>query len=350
MKIAARIVNIADGTSFYRGHGPLCELRKTNKEVEVEFLREANFYNLKGYDILFFQRPYHDLHIKEIEAAKSLNIPVVVDYDDDYFNIPTNNDMYRICKQENIDVVGNTKKALELANHIFVSTIALAQAYGLKENYTVINNAYDDFIFDCATHVNMTKNVLWRGGVSHSIDLKVFKEPICQLINEFPDHTFHFLGAGPDYVEKFKNVKMTKLLPVHDYFKKLYSIEPSVVLVPLAENALNASKSNVAKLEALMIGANAVVPNMGEWVFNLADIRNEENAKYIPFTKGVIESIYEYTYKDTYSFYEASKNAIAMYSSDAASIIYKVNRTTMMEEYALSKINNLRLQAFMSLI
>jgi len=163
MKIIARLINVEDGTSFYRGHGPLTELHKTNRLVHVDFAPEINFINAKGYDMAFFQRPFHPVHIKEMKTCKEMNMPIVVDYDDNYYNVPTNNNFYMLNKVTKCDVKAGIDECLELADKIIVSTEYLKKVYKHEDKTYVVNNAWDDNVFTLPCKVNMEKKVLVAG-------------------------------------------------------------------------------------------------------------------------------------------------------------------------------------------
>jgi len=265
MKIIARLINVEDGTSFYRGHGPLTELHKTNRLVHVDFAPEINFINAKGYDMAFFQRPFHPVHIKEMKTCKEMNMPIVVDYDDNYYNVPTNNNFYMLNKVTKCDVKAGIDECLELADKIIVSTEYLKKVYKHEDKTYVVNNAWDDNVFTLPCKVNMEKKVLWRGGESHSIDFAVFEDSLNKIVTDNKDFEFYFLGCPAQSLSQHKNVTTMPLMTVGRYFNVIREMKPSLVLVPLDERPFNLSKSNIAKIEATMCGALSVCPNWSEW-------------------------------------------------------------------------------------
>lgn len=336
MKVLARIINVKDGTSFYRGHGPLSELHKVDKSISIQFVDMLDFTSAKGFDLLFYQRPYHDMHIEQIELCKEMHIPVIVDYDDSYLDIPTNNDMHVICKQVGIDYVANIKKALDLADKVIVSTEVLKNKLGVESKTEVIPNAFDDYLFNPSYNFNFNKKILWRGCSGHSVDFVVYEESICKLIEKNRDYMFYFVGVHPKFVEKYRNVVLCPLLPLELYFKKIRSIEPSITIVPLAENSLNLGKSNIAKIEATSIGSLAIAPSWEEWIWDKSEELHDP------------EHIYN------------SKEAFIPTVQDAIDLVNKVDpiiekefhfcREHMLYNYRLSKVNKLRAEIFREVI
>lgn len=272
MKIVAYIPSPEDGTSFYRGVGPLSELHKTDKNIQVDFKRYCSFTDIKGYDLAFFQRPFRKEEIQSIKLCKQMGIPVVIDYDDDFFNVPVNNEFRKLNETHQNDYVSHVKECLGLADMVFASTSFLAET--LKEfndNVKVVNNAWDHGLVPMAESFNYTKNILWRGGQSHASDLFVFQNKFEELLKKNKDFKFIFLGVPPVWASNYKNAEFIKTKPVLKYFRILKMIKPSLILTPLKDYVFNHSKSNIAKLEAVTHGALCLAPDWDEWRFELED-------------------------------------------------------------------------------
>jgi hypothetical protein len=301
MKIGCFYPNVSDYTSFYRGHGVLCELEKM--KIEIENLIQCDWVNLKNKDIIFFQRPFRSVEGKsEVEAVKLCklyNKKVWVDYDDLLIDCP---DHIPITKQHGKKQISeNVKNILGRADLVTVSTESLKrdlQPFAVKSEIVVIPNAWDDYLFPINTRHTckpMTKTVIWRGSDTHKFDLMKYEKDIVETINAFPDFKFIFMGYNPSFITtkaKQKNVTLIAGADIGLYMQFLNEISAYLVIVPLEDNAFNQSKSNVAALEASWAGAHCLAPNWPEWQHALID--NYDTNKEGSFKEKLFENLTNY--------------------------------------------------------
>lgn len=262
-----------DATSFYRGLGPLNHLKRTNPKIEIIDLsihndQEIGWEVLTQGDILFLQRPSAMYYTRLIKMAKACGIPVWIDYDDDYFNIPTTNPRHGLYS--NPHRVESIRRCILEADHITVSTIhikeAIAKATGKDRSaMTIIPNAIDETIFNTEIPFDLGARdiVLWRGGDTHEADLLPYIQKMTQLYDEFQKYRWAFLGNAPKEFLKYidsKRIILYNWADLFGYFDHLFELQPRVTIVPWEDNLFNASKSNISWLESTLAGGATVFP------------------------------------------------------------------------------------------
>ena len=266
--------NGGDATSFYRGLGPLCHLQKQIREESddrLEMLLVSSFVweSMSMTDVLFMQRPYTDSHLKVAQMARDMGVPIIVDYDDDLFSVPTDNPSHGLYM--NTAVHKNIAMIVALSSHVMVSTGALkARLTKLNQNITIVPNAFNEKLFFWRNEVNMMRQkiVFWRGSASHARDVASFSHEMIDLGNARPDWVWNFVGSNPWFATDFMPTKTTIVCPpmeIVDYHKFLHKTRPAITVVPLHNSGFNLCKSNIAWMEGIFAGSVVVAPNWEEW-------------------------------------------------------------------------------------
>lgn len=282
-----------DGTSFYRGIGPLAHLKKNAEfygfnTITVDSAEKFKWATLYQYDMVFMQRPFREEHKQVAEMAKTMSIPLWVDYDDDLFNVSTDNPSHVMYGKE------GTKKVIhdiiKIADTVTVSTEAIKRSYDrFNDNVIVINNAIDLDLFKYrkSNEHNVHRNnlVMWRGSPTHQKDVMSVANEILDFHDKNPDTLFEFIGDRmwivSDQMKKDQLI-ITDWKDVMLYHHHIYSVVPKVFIVPLVMNTFNACKSNIAWLEASFAGALTIAPKIPEFdqpgVFTYTDREGFYNA------------------------------------------------------------------------
>lgn len=288
IKIAAHIPNSHDATNWYRGTGPLASLRKQNNgHIDIELMKEWSFSTVQMKDVAFFQRPSTQSELEAIRICKRLNVPVIVDYDDLLFDIPTDNPAHRLymnkATQETIISI------MREADCIWVSTKELKRCIQLKhaslnERVFVVPNALDDqhLVFgDKAQPQHLARRqgaVVWRGSPTHERDVMEYAPEICEVADQYPKKSFVFVGYNPWFLTERMDRKQAIVagaMPVGEFMDFLYATGANVGIVPLHDSRFNRCKSNIAWLEMTWAGGVCLAPDWEEWrhpgVFNYTD-------------------------------------------------------------------------------
>ncbi len=285
MNLLCSIPHPKDGTSLYRGVGPLQLLGRTDN-VRIMITNDMDWTTLKGADMVFFQRPALPDRVAAMRMCKLNGKRVWVDYDDNLHAIPLCNRRYPTYGHP--EVQHNIATMVALADHVSVTTDHLAESmcHLLRQfpnngdfilnpsKVVVIPNAYDPEIQPDLTKDRRPrrKHVIWRGSDSHCKDLMVHTKEICEAIAAHPDWTFEFLGEPFWWtieeirkIAKPQQVSVTRAMDPIEYFRYLERQSPSLVIVPLEDIPFNRSKSNIAWIEATAAGAVTLAPDFEEW-------------------------------------------------------------------------------------
>lgn len=256
---------VGDGTSFYRLAGVMPYLKKEYSDIKITDISSNKFidwYNLVGADILLFQRPFNEQHYAAIKMARNMNIRVVIDYDDDLFNIPQENPVYL-----NFESYKETMKSIcTIVDEIWVSTIAIKATVSLyNKNVVVIPNAHNDYLLPLnkKKEFNLeTKKVAYRGGTTHEVDVYSKVKEWSDIINNNQDFDFYFLGARFLFLESLCGDNYNAMVGMHiiDYFKFFCEINPNIFIYTLNDTQFNKAKSNISWIEATYAGASVIAP------------------------------------------------------------------------------------------
>ena len=265
MKVLVKIPNPGDCTSFYRAEGPLAALSKTYRNFEWNYAFQGNWAELARYDALFLQRPGSTNDLLAIEMAHQMGIPVIVDYDDNLLAVEQDSMYYTRWVENNVG--GVVTKIIEKADLVISSTAAIQKAYGKG---TVIPNAHNDYIYPVEKRQTSSDNktIIWRGSSFHQATLLAKAKDIVELINDFPDWKFIFMGYLPWFISENVGKGRVTYIPDNDiivYLKTLKQLNPTIGIAPLRETEFNLAKSDCSFLEQCYAGACFVAPAMQEW-------------------------------------------------------------------------------------
>lgn len=258
-----------DGTSFYRGVGPLEALGRQGK-LSMLTNPIPSWVTFKAVDALFLQRPFAESHVSTAKLALLNRKPIWVDYDDNLLDIPRANGQYKLYSDPMTQ--HNVVTLLQMADVVTVTTESIAKTLrSVKpEGVVVVPNAYDNTLLPDLDlpQAPREKLIVWRGGGSHDEDLWTHTPTLRDVVRDHPDWTFEFLG-DPFWLTmqtlKFPNVKQTWGIEIITYMASLVGRRPSLMIVPLHDCAFNRGKSNIAWLEATSAGAVTLAPDWPEW-------------------------------------------------------------------------------------
>ena len=303
-KLAVDCPDPEDGTSLMRGIGPLAAMCRQDRRLELSRClvtpQGAPGYSwdwLVECDALFLQRPYTFEAVACAQTARAFGRPVWVDWDDDLTCVPESNYFHSAHPPE------RAKKVMALCwaladvvtvstNHLRERLLELGLGQQLPKSAREQLDAGKVRVIPNACHWPMrnaprTRRVVWRGGRSHDEDVMAFLPAIAEVarLPQFSQWEWWFVGEMSAYVAA--QVKAAIPAPnlradykdfIHQYMGALNALAPWLVMVPLADNMFNRSKSNLAWIEATAAGAVTLAPDWEEWrrpgVVNYADRPN----------------------------------------------------------------------------
>ena len=272
-----------DTTSFFR-MAILGYVRNTEFELynAHQILPKENgqirftWSSLIGYDIFLMQRPFAHEHVALLSTAKNMGLRIILDYDDDLWNVPFTNPTYQMYAEAVRS--GSLDKCVSLADVIWCSTPSIQSVIGF--NTLHVPNSHNDYLFPVKQKrkfVPGLKKVLWRGGSSHAADVMEVADKMVTLMNENTDWTFMWMGDRFEYMEirTGDNHHIIPGMPIMEYFRYLHQESPNIMLFPLQNNKFNEGKSNISWLEASFAGAaffgNTTLPEFNSMHINSLD-------------------------------------------------------------------------------
>ena len=264
MKLGLIAPHPQDSTSFYRSFGVLGPIER---DTDISLLTgdKWSWDMLVRCDVLFMQRPWVEAHVQVAATAKQMGIPLVLDYDDNLFALQRSNPAYSVFM--NSQAQQNMMKLAELADVVTVTTPHLANLPPYKGKAIVVPNAMNDCYWEHST-VPRKNLISWRGGISHYGDMDGHLSSIGRVADSHPDWKWLFIGDphwGIEHAIPVSHRSNAPFTSIFNYMEGFAKAAPAIHIVPLANNAFNHSKSNLAWIEATVAGAVVVAPDWMEW-------------------------------------------------------------------------------------
>ena len=246
-----------DSTSWWRICGVLPYIQHEKFDlIDISENKIFDWTIYAGKDIFIIQRPFSQDHATLITAAKNAGLKVIIDLDDDLWNVPTWNPTYTMYKQHQ----GTLNTCVSLADEVWVSTEAIKkQVQKVNPSIQIIPNALNDYQFKLKDKrkFNFNKRVLWRGGSSHAADVEEHEDYLVNLINKKQDFTFTFIGDVFHRIARKTgdNCEIMYGLTIVEFFRYLNNLNPSAMFFPLQDNLFNNGKSNISFIESSYAGS-----------------------------------------------------------------------------------------------
>lgn len=274
-----------NAVTWWRMYQPLRHLLSMHPDIELVFnpgrLVPSDFIFA---DILFAYRPCNPEHAPIIAQAKEYGCKILLDYDDNFLQIPFGHATWK----KFMNAAPHVNQCIAMADEVWFSTESLKETYAkANQEYlsqvrrtqpgmmsmlgtpsmTVVPNAV--LPSDLPEYANgNTKFALWAGSDLHYLDLNYAHSTgqYSQILGNV--NAFQWIGYMPDWgtVEgaKCRIDYMTDWVPTHNYFSYLRSLKPSIIWKPLAKNRFNRDKSNIAWLAATAAGGICLSNMAGE--------------------------------------------------------------------------------------
>ena len=319
MKINLCTAMPGGSTSFFRTIEPFMKLKKIDPTLQIESIPALDWQLIADCDIVFFERPHNDEFLTAVLATKHTGVKIWVDYDDDLLNIPLDHpetDHFNSEKTKN-----NIINILGVADIVTVTTEALKETFSkYSNNVYVVENAFDDYMFDLPLTSSSNKCISWRGSSTHEPDLYEYKDAIWNVAAKTEkDYGWLLLGNKLSlFITKPLKNKMEKCLPLVAYYKFVKDCKCAIQIVPLKDNLFNRAKSNIGWLDGLVGGSVCLGPDLPEWQY--PGIQRYDSPE--SFEKGLLELIYNPILREK---------------------LYQESRQYVIDNLMLSKVNQKRL-------
>jgi glycosyltransferase involved in cell wall biosynthesis len=264
MKLFFCTTDDQNACNFYRGKGAYGFLPNTTL---CEATKSVDWSSLIGNDLGLVLRPSTPA-LFSLFRLLGLQMPVIVDWDDDVFQIARDNPAFEHFRTA--ATIKGIRDTLDCADHITVSTAYLAETWGAMlghQRISVIPNAHNDYILGRERNDRpRRKVVLWRGAGSHMRDLAEYGDALARVALKHPDWTVVFLGTYPWVLEGKLPCYHVSPKDLMVYFQWLkHGADHAIQIVPLSDTAFNRAKSNIAWLEGSYAGAAVLAPDWEAW-------------------------------------------------------------------------------------
>lgn len=325
-RVLAYCPQALDGTAYWRAAAPLAYLARQASDFRYQIVEGIDTNAILACDVLLLQRPFLNEHVTAMRKAQLLGRKVWCDWDDDILHIPMNNP--RVFQYERDEFKNNVRELAGSADVVTVTNKALARVYraaGAREP-VILPNALDPTLAlpPARTDVLPVRRVAWRGGDSHNQDLLATGDIFPRVAHEFVgDCLWHFVGFTPHWlVDAFPDQSLT-LHPwigdVSTYLRFMGTLRPSILAVPLVNDAFNRCKSSISVIEAAWMGAVPVAPS---WLEGCA-------------LDGVV------TYDDLPGFGAALRSAVAASDAELVDRLARL-RAAVAKDWTLDSANLVR--------
>lgn len=317
------------GCTFYRAMQPLNTARKNGR---LGVLSIAKFDNplestskMEEADVIMIQRVTDPMMLEVIEAYKKKGKKIVLDWDDDIFNVspltPAYGEVgtaeYRpIINGERMDVwkdgVGfNLKKNLErieaikriceMVDMITVTTDRLGDVYReFNDNVKVLPNCVDLNLWKKLPFKDHGPEIRigWFGGYSHFEDWAVISDAIAEIMNAYPYAKLVILGQV--FPSTLKRVKSTQIEAhgwshIHAYPYKSATLDIDLAIIPLQDKKFNWGKSPIKWIEMAALQIPAVTSYISPYAEVMDVVPNNgifvEHNQTDSWVKGISEMI-----------------------------------------------------------
>src|SRR5271169_606881 len=262
-----------DGTSVYRGWGPLTDLKLRHEGLElVEQTDPLRWITIRDCDAVFIQRPFVPGQVELAKFAKFYKKPIWIDYDDDLTCVTRDNPAARVYANGNEkNVTDNVKFICELADIVTVSTDVLKERLlkFAKRVITVPNGLDLDILQPMSPDLPQNPCVTWRGSGSHDRDVEIHAEAILEAHKAFPEWGWCFFGHDHWRLTERMNPARVRIVPfISNYVSFIMDMQKmrgALNIVPLADTPFNRAKSRIAQFETSLAGAVSIVPDWEEW-------------------------------------------------------------------------------------
>ncbi len=242
-------------------------LRK-NEKIRIDKLAER--YR-KKCDVLVMKYIDHQHSLDLIYSLRNQgNFKVIVDIDDNVWQIPTGN----IARG---DIKTHVNRALMMtgsvscADWVTVSTEPLKQILTpLNEKVAVLPNYIepDEWKFKRGRHKKV--RIGWVWSPTHIPDNEVIGEALNKIHKKYGDVVEIVIFGTTNNIFDFDTVNIPAV-PYYDYPKTFMEAGINISIAPLADNDFNRCKSNIKWMESSMAGAAFIGSKVYPYEFSVKD-------------------------------------------------------------------------------
>lgn len=225
-----------------RGHTPIIATEKTD-------IREK-------FDIAIAFNPHGDAKIMEyIAACAGAKIPVIVDIDRDYEELPAMHPAYQDFNLSSTERMKVFTAALFLANRITTSGTVLAEKLGARGRpVTIVPHGWMERngLWRKPSARRHTINLGWIGSADEIEDVATVRRMVLRVLREFPN-TLLVIGGDAQVYQLFDRLPESRRLflpPVQDEDYPYLLAQMDILMIPMRDTLFNQTRSDRRLMEA----------------------------------------------------------------------------------------------------
>lgn len=294
-------MNILTVTGFVRDDGACGKYRVSQPISKCEeqglfkgkliFPGESNekiLEKLEGSHVVVIPRVFDDHMLELMAKLQEHGVKVVVEHDDNMFDISPWSIHYQEFGTENVQVdIGNGpqwlwrngvnidlrenraridgfKKALEMADMVQVTQPILANVYKeFNGNVVCLPNCVDGKVWQKLPLKERDDiRLMWSGGSSHYQDVFILKNVLPAICKKYPHVKIIMMGCEWSALVKEipkEQYEFVDWVPTEAYPYKHASLDIDISLIPLEDNRFNRCKSHIKLIEQSFLSVPSVV-------------------------------------------------------------------------------------------
>jgi len=307
------------GCDFYRCQQPFSIIRKYQPDWTSAKLNRVHISSdMQQYNITHTYRSHLPIMLKVFKQANTLGKITIFDLDDDVFHMPSWNQAYieyrpGIVKVQltpamqahfkrpyiEYNVLDNIHQLINKSTFATASTPYLASEMAKHRDDGMVYVVPNFIDVDNLPHIptKTPRDIIklgWSGGYNHEEDLKIALPAVEQILHQYPNTTFTFIGA--DYRRLMKNppsdrvfyVKGSALVP--EYYQLQADEQIDIGIIPVTDDLINLSKSPIKWIEHTMAGMSTIASPIGSYADNIQHQKTGwlvKKNKHIEWVKGI---------------------------------------------------------------
>jgi glycosyltransferase involved in cell wall biosynthesis len=260
-------------------------------------------------DIIILPRPHNEKWFEIMKAIRKVGKAIVIDHDDDVFNLSPLNPYYKYIGVNEVKLEGSdeylwhdgmttvdgkkvmfdieknmrTRDMLRIccnkADAISVTTDILAETFSNhNKNTVVLPNLIDLNLFKPLPLKKTDRvRIMWQGGHSHYGDIYLIKDVFRRIIEKYDNVDFVIFGQYFKGVFKEippERIKHEPWVQHVAYPYRLPALNCDIGIAPLEDNQFNKNKSCIKYLEYGAVGMPTVASNVSPYKEVIQDGQN----------------------------------------------------------------------------
>ncbi len=226
-------------------------------------------------DIVVMQRVYGEIPEHVAKYCRLAGKKVIYELDDNIFNYPDSPEYKKdTVQQETVSAI----KILRQCDAMTTTTQAIADAVNelvdikvyVLPNQIDFSNFNSQLTMPCR-HGVATRNsqliIGWAGGHFHVQDLSLIEEPLCRILDKYPNIMIAMLGCCPKGLyERYKGrLWVEPFNSIQDFFTRMALMRFDIGLAPLYKTEFARGRSNLRLLQYAALKIPIIGSNYGEY-------------------------------------------------------------------------------------